>query len=43
MTTIKKIFQTYSSEYIQRFGETMPFEHRKVIDAIINCRIFPDP
>jgi len=38
MTTIKDIFKTYGPEYIQRFGEAMPFEHRKVIDAIINCR-----
>jgi len=38
MTTIKDIFQTYAPEYIQRFGDTIPREHRKVIDAIINCR-----
>ena len=38
MTTIKDIFQTYAPEYIQRFGDAMPREHRKVIDAIINCR-----
>ena len=38
MTTIKDIFQTYAPEYIQRFGEAIPAEHRKVIDAIINCR-----
>ncbi len=38
MTTIKDIFQTYAPEYIRRFGEAMPFEHRKVIDAILNCR-----
>ena len=36
--TINEIFQEYSPEYIKRFGETMPFEHRKVINAIINCR-----
>jgi len=38
MTTIKEIFQAYGPEYIRRFGHAMPFEHRKVIDAIINCR-----
>ena len=38
MTTIKEIFQAYGPEYIQRFGDAMPFEHRKVIDTIINCR-----
>ena len=38
MTTIKDIFTTYAPEYIHRFGEAIPFEHRKVIDAIINCR-----
>ncbi len=38
MTTIKDIFQTYGPEYVRRFGDTMPREHRKVIDAIINCR-----
>lgn len=38
MTTIKDIFTTDAPEYIQRFGEAIPGEHRKVIDAIINCR-----
>ena len=35
---MNEIFQAYAPEYIERFGETMPSEHRKVIDAIINCR-----
>ncbi len=38
MTTIKDIFTIYAPEYIHRFGEAIPFEHRKVINAIINCR-----
>ena len=38
MTTIKDIFTTYGPEYIQRFESRMPADHRKVIDAIINCR-----
>jgi len=36
--TINRIFQAYAPEYIERFGETLPAEHRKVINAIINCR-----
>lgn len=35
---INEIFQQYAHEYIERFGEAIPSEHRKVIDAIINCR-----
>jgi len=38
MTTINEIFQEYAPEYIGRFGQSMPSEHRKVIDAIIHCR-----
>lgn len=36
--TIKEIFQAYAPEYLERFGNDMPIEHRKVIDAILNCR-----
>lgn len=36
--TIKDIFQTFGPEYVQRYGDHMPDDHRKVIDAIINCR-----
>jgi hypothetical protein len=36
--TINEIFRTYAHEYINLFAETMPSEHRKVINAIINCR-----
>jgi hypothetical protein len=36
--TINGIFQQYAPEYIERFGQTMPSEHRKVIDAMIHCR-----
>ena len=36
--TINEIFQAYAQEYIETFGEAMPSEHRKVINAIINCR-----
>lgn len=38
MTTIKQIMQDYAAEYIQRFGDKIPGQHRKAIDAIINCR-----
>lgn len=36
--TINEIFKTYAPEYINRFGDLIPSDHRKVIDAIINCR-----
>ena len=38
MSAIKEIFQSYGPEYLDRYEATMPAEHRKVIDAIINCR-----
>jgi hypothetical protein len=38
MTTIKEIFQDHGPEYVEHFGDAMPLEHLKVIDAIINCR-----
>jgi hypothetical protein len=36
--TINEIFKEYATEYIERFGENIPTQHRKVINAIINCR-----
>ena len=39
MTTIKDIFLDYGPEYIQRFANRMPADHRKVIEAIVNCRL----
>ena len=38
MNTIQQIFTQYAPEYIHRFGNAMPNEHRKVIQAIIDCR-----
>lgn len=38
MITINKLFQQFSSEYIERFGDLMPKNHFKVIEAIVNCR-----
>jgi len=38
MTTINDIFRTFGPEYLQRFGDSIPYEHRKTIAAIIECR-----
>jgi len=38
MSKIQQIFQTYGPEYVKRYGNNMPSSHRKVIDAIVNCR-----
>lgn len=38
MYSINEIFRTFGPEYIQSFGMSMPNAHRKVIDAIIECR-----
>ena len=38
METITDMLRTYAPEYLLKFGDSMPFEHKKVIDAIINCR-----
>jgi hypothetical protein len=38
MTTINEIFSTFGPEYIERFGDDMPREHRKAVDAMIACR-----
>jgi len=38
MTTINEIFRSFGPEYLQRYSQIMPKTHRKVIDAIINCR-----
>ena len=38
MTPINEIFRTFSPEYIERFKDSIPEEHRKAIDAIIQCR-----
>lgn len=36
--TIQDIFQEFGPEYLERYGERMPKEHRKVYDAIVSCR-----
>jgi hypothetical protein len=38
MENIQQIFTQYAPEYIHRFGDAMPTEHKKVIDAMIGCR-----
>jgi hypothetical protein len=38
MGLINDIFRTYGPEYLDRYGESMPVEHKKVIDAICQCR-----
>lgn len=38
MRTVNEIFTTYGPEYIQRFGDTMPRGHLKVLNAITACR-----
>ena len=34
MTSISEIFQTFGPDYVERFAESMPPEHRKAINAI---------
>ncbi len=38
MGAISEIFQSFGPEYLQRFSEAIPQQHRKVIDAIVRCR-----
>lgn len=38
MGAISDIFRQFSPEYLRRFGDTMPKEHHKVIEAIMLCR-----
>jgi len=38
MGAIAEIFRSFAPEYLERYAEAMPDEHRKVIDAIIECR-----
>ncbi len=32
MDTVNDIFRTYAPEYLSRFGDAIPGEHRKAID-----------
>jgi uncharacterized Zn finger protein (UPF0148 family) len=37
MNSIQRIFRTYGSAYLERFGDRMPENHRKAIQAIRDC------
>jgi hypothetical protein len=38
MGLITDLFRTYGPEYLDRYGESIPVEHKKLIDAICQCR-----
>jgi hypothetical protein len=38
MENLNDIFRTFGPEYIERFGDGLPKEHRKAMDAILKCR-----
>jgi hypothetical protein len=38
MPTVADVLRRYGGEYLERFGATMPGEHKKVLDAITACR-----
>lgn len=38
MPTLQEVFQRFAPEYLRRFGDRMPGEHKKVIRAILACR-----
>jgi len=38
MEKINDIFRTFAPEYLDYYAQTIPHEHRKVIQAIIDCR-----
>ena len=38
MGAIAEIFRKFGPEYLARYGNAMPANHRKVIEAIIRCR-----
>jgi len=38
MSSINEIFRTFGPEYMERFGDAMPKEHTKAIEAITACR-----
>jgi hypothetical protein len=37
MGAIQEIFRQYAPAYLERFGQAMPAEHQKVIEAICQC------
>lgn len=38
MNTISEIFRAFGPEYMERFGSAIPGEHRKTLNAIMQCR-----
>ncbi len=38
MGAIQEIFRQYAPQYLARFGDAVPAQHRHVIDAITQCR-----
>ena len=38
MATLKQIMCDFGPQYIQRFGDAIPDQHRRAIAAIVNCR-----
>ncbi len=38
MNSINDIFRDFAPDYLHRFGETMPAQHKKVIEAMVDCR-----
>jgi hypothetical protein len=38
MPTVADVLRQYGPEYLERFGATMPVEHKKVLNTIMACR-----
>lgn len=38
MSSVAEVLRRYAPEYLARFGDKMPAEHRKVISALLACR-----
>src|SRR5262249_108524 len=38
MPTVADVLRRHGAAYLERFGKTMPAEHKKVLDAICACR-----
>jgi hypothetical protein len=38
MPTVADVLRRYGGEYLERFGATMPGDHKKVLRAITACR-----
>lgn len=38
MPTVAEVLRQYAPEYLQRYGDRLPAEHRKVLRALVACR-----